>query len=135
MRRLLIAAIALLIVTLPVRAEEPADSIQAVIIAQIDALQANDLPAAFSHASPMIQSKFGNPESFGEMVRIGYPAIWRPARYEMLALTATPRGPLQTVLLQDRQGRFFEAGYEMQQVDGAWRINGVYMKSLPGIGS
>ncbi len=36
----------------PARAEEPADSIQAVIVSQLDALQANDPAAAFAHASP-----------------------------------------------------------------------------------
>ena len=119
----------------PARAEEPADSIQAVIVSQLDALQANDPAAAFAHASPTIQSKFGTPEVFQSMVETGYPVIWRPARYEMLALAETAAGPVQTVLFQDRDGRFFEAAYEMQLIDGVWRINGVYLRALPGVGS
>ena len=56
----------------PARAEEPADSIQAVIVSQLNALQADDLTAAFAHASPTIQSKFGTPEVFAARSR---PAI------------------------------------------------------------
>ncbi len=119
----------------PARAAEPADSIRAVIVAQLDAFQANDPAAAFAHASPMIQSKFGTPEGFRRMVETGYPVIWRPARYEMLALAETAAGPVQTVLFQDREGRFFEAAYQMQLIDGVWRINGVYLRALPGVGS
>ncbi|MFQ5564865.1 MAG: DUF4864 domain-containing protein [Paracoccaceae bacterium] len=119
----------------PARADEPADSIQAVIVAQLDALQANDLAGAFAHASPAIQSKFGTPEVFQSMVETGYPMIWRPARYQMLVLAETAAGPVQTVLFQDRQGRLFEAAYEMQLIDGVWRINGVTLRALPGIGS
>ncbi len=119
----------------PARAEEPADSIQAVIVSQLNAFQANDLTAAFAHASPMIQSKFGTPEVFRRMVETGYPVIWRPASYQMLALAETAAGPVQTVLFQDREGRFFEAAYQMQLIDGVWRINGVYLHALPGVGS
>ncbi len=119
----------------PASAEEPADSIQAVIVSQLDALQANDPAAAFAHASPTIQSKFGTPEVFRRMVETGYPVIWRPARYQMLALAGTAAGPVQTVLFQDRVGRLFEAAYEMQLIDGVWRINGVSLRALPGVGS
>ena len=117
------------------RAEEPADSIQAVIVSQLDAFQANDLTAAFAHASPTIQSKFGTPEVFGRAVETGYPVIWRPAHHEMLALIETATGRIQLVLFQDRKGRLFEAGYEMQLIDGVWRINGVSLRALPGVGS
>ena len=132
--RFLGLVLVLLAAALPVRSEEPADSIQAVIVSQIDALQANDLTAAFAHASPTIQSKFGTPEVFGQMVETGYPVIWRPARYEMLALAETDIGPVQRVLFQDRNGRLFEAAYEMRLIDGVWRINGVYLRALLAAG-
>ena len=119
----------------PARADEPADSIQAVIVAQLDALQANDLRAAFAHASPMIQSKFGTPEVFGRVVETGYPVIWRPARHEMLALLETATGRIQLVLFEDRAGRFFEAVYDMRRIDGVWRINGVYLRAPRAAGS
>ena len=118
----------------PALAGEPADSVRAVIVSQLDAMQADDPVAAFAHASPTIQSKFGTPEGFRHMVETGYPMIWRPARYEMLALAETAAGLAQTVLFQDREGRLYEAAYEMQLIDGVWRINGVSLRALPGIG-
>ena len=135
MRRFLTLILVLIAATLPARGDESADAIQSVSAAQIEALQANDLTAAFSHASPTIQSKFGTPEFFGQMVRTGYPAIWRPSRYEMLELADTAGDPVQTVFFQDRGGRLFEAAYQMQMVDGVWRINGVILRAYPGVGS
>jgi hypothetical protein len=132
---LALLAAAFLAIEGSVRAEEPADSIQAVIVSQLDALQANDLTAAFAHASPTIQSKFGTPEVFGRVVETGYPVIWRPARHEMLALIETATGWIQIVLFEDREGRLFEAVYDMRQIDGVWRINGVYLRALLAAGS
>ena len=116
-------------------AEEPADSIQNVIADQIGAFQRSDLDAAFSHASPSIQSIFGNPDRFGQMVRGGYPMIWRPSRFEMLALTPGPGLSVQTVLFEAQDGALFEADYEMILVDGIWRINGVSLRRVPGVSS
>ena len=135
MRWLALLMIGVLLAAAPLRAEEPADSIQAVITSQLSAFEANDLDAAFAHASPTIQTKFRNPEIFGEMVASGYPMIWRPSGYEMLDLRQTEMGPVQMVLFQDAQGRFYEAAYEMRLVDGVWRINGVYLRQSPGVGS
>lgn len=116
------------------RADEAAD-IRGVIADQIAAFQRNDLDAAFAHASPGIQSRFGDPDRFGQMVRQGYPMVWRPSRFEMLALEETPRGPTQTVLFEDAAGHLWEADYIMQQVDGRWRIAGVSLRRLPGVSS
>ena len=133
--RALLAAAILAQAQGPARAEEPADSIQAVIVAQLDALQANDLTAAFAHASPAIQSKFGTPEAFGRAVETGYPVIWRPARHQMLALIETASGQIQLVLFEDRVGRSFEALYDMRRIDEVWRINGVYLRALLAAGT
>ena len=135
MRWLALLMIAVLLAGAPLRAEEPADSIKSVITSQLSAFQANDLDAAFAHASPTIQTKFRNPEIFGQMVATGYPMIWRPAGYEMLDLRQTEMGPVQMVLFQDAQGRFYEAAYEMRLIDGVWRIDGVYLRQSPGVGS
>lgn len=135
MRCLALLMLGVLLAATPLRAEEPADSIQAVITSQLMAFQADDLDAAFAHASPTIQTKFRNPEMFGQMVATGYPVIWRPSGYEMLDLRQTAMGPVQMVLFQDAQGRFYEAAYEMRPVDGVWRINGVYLRKSPGFGS
>ncbi|MEM9096905.1 MAG: DUF4864 domain-containing protein [Pseudomonadota bacterium] len=133
--RLLISLVMALIVVLPARAGEPEDSIQGVIADQIAAFQRSDLEAAFAHASPTIQKRFQTPGRFGQMVSGDYPMIWRPSRWEMLSLENFSGTLVQIVFFEDRQGEQFEAAYEMIQVDGIWRINGVQLRRLPGITS
>lgn len=116
------------------RADEPGDTIRSVIEGQLSAFQANDLDGAFAFASPTIQQKFGDPQNFGQMVRSGYPMVWRPARHEMLELLETPSGLVQVVLFEDSAGGLHEAGYLMQMIDGEWRINGVHVRRRPGVG-
>jgi hypothetical protein len=135
MRQLLRLILLAAAIMSPARASEPAESIQAVIAAQIAAFQANDLNAAFAHASPTIQSQFGTPEAFGQMVRTGYPVIWRPGGYQMLVLADVEVGLIQTVSFRHQQGRLFEAAYKMQLIEGVWRIDGVFLRVLPGLGS
>ena len=128
------ALLALLLFAVPAAAAEPEDSIQAVIADQLDAFQRSDLDQAFTHAAPGIQGIFKTPERFGEMVRSGYPMVWRPAHWEWRELVETGSGPVQVVLFQDQSGQLHEAGYLMQLVDGVWRIAGVKLRAVPGAG-
>lgn len=110
--------------------------IEAVIEDQIAAFQRGDLEAAFSHAAPGIQEKFGSPENFGHMVRHGYPMIWRPQRYEHRGLVEPREGFfVKTVLFEDARGMLYEADYMMGLTGGAWRIQGVSLRRLPGVSS
>ena len=118
-----------------VKAEDDSAAIQSVIQSQLDAFQANDLDTAFGFASPTIQQKFGSPETFGQMVRNGYPMVWRPASRQWQKLVQTDAGPVQVVLFEDANGRLHEAGYLMQQINGIWRINGVNVRKAPGVGT
>ncbi|MEM9043562.1 MAG: DUF4864 domain-containing protein [Pseudomonadota bacterium] len=133
--RYLISFLIVLCAALPVRAGEPEDSIQGVIADQIAAFQRSDLEGAFAHASPTIQGIFQSPGRFGEMVAGGYPMIWRPSRWEMLSLENFGGTLVQIVFFEDRQGDQFEAAYEMIEIDGVWRINGVQLRRLPGVSS
>ena len=136
--RHLIACLALclsFVVPLTASAEEPADSIQAVISDQIAAFRASDVDRAFTHASPTIQQKFGDSQSFGRMVAYAYPMVWRPRSFQMQQLVDTDYGPVQVVLFEDAAGVMHEAGYLMQQVDGIWRINGVQLRQVPQVGA
>ena len=136
MRILLLSLIAaVLMMAGPARADEPADTIRSVIDSQIAAFQADDVDQAFTFASPKIQRMFGNPRNFGRMVREGYPMVWRPARYEMLKLGQSDGRTVQYVLFEDQSGRLHEAAYEMKLIDGEWRINGVYLREVPGVGT
>lgn len=114
---------------------EPGAEIRRVIENQIEAFRRDDLSAAWRHASPGIQGKFGDAETFGRMVARGYPMIRAPGRYAMGDLAEGPRGPVQTVRFLDAEGVWWEADYSMTRVDGAWRISGVRLRRLPGLSS
>lgn len=131
--RIALPLLALALLASPLRADPGA--IRGVIGDQLAAFQRDDLDAAFAHASPGIQALFGDAQNFGRMVQAGYPMVWRPEVVEMRALTQTPRGPVQTVLFQGADGRLAEADYLMELVDGRWRIAGVTLRVLPGLGS
>lgn len=120
---------------LPAPAQSPAGAIEAVIADQIADFQRDDFVGAFRHATPGIQRKFGGPERFGLMVRNGYPMIWRPSHWEWAGLAEKGSAWVQTVVFVDEMGQSFEADYLMEQVDGVWRIAGVYMRRLPGVAS
>jgi hypothetical protein len=115
----------------PLRAEEPGAAIRGVIERQLDAFARDDWAAAFEFASPAIRRMFGTPDRFGAMVRGGYPMVWRPARVEPGALETGPRGPVQIMLFEDAAGALWEAAYEMIEIDGAWRIDGVRISRTP----
>ncbi|MEO0821398.1 MAG: DUF4864 domain-containing protein [Pseudomonadota bacterium] len=130
----LLLAIAVALPGQAARADDAA-AIRGVIADQIAAFQRDDLDAAFAHASPGIQGKFRSPDTFGQMVRYGYPMIWRPSRWEMGETATTEAGPVQTVLFEDAAGALWEADYSMTEVDGVWRISGVTLRKIPGVAS
>jgi hypothetical protein len=111
----------------PARADEGSE-IRAVIARQLEAFARDDWDAAFTHASPTIQGMFVTPERFGQMVRGGYPMVWRPGRVEAGTLETGPRGPVQIMYFEDAEGARYEAAYEMVEIDGVWRINGVFIR-------
>ena len=66
----------------------PADraAIRETIQAQLDAFRRDDGETAFGFASPTIQSLFGTPELFMQMVRQGYRPVYRPQVFEFREL-------------------------------------------------
>ena len=136
MRHAVATILACLLLAAPqARAEPPKAGIRAVIEDQIAAFRAGALDRAFAHASPDIRAKFGDAETFGRMVRSGYPMIWRPAGWEWAGLAREGGAWMQTVVIRDGSGRFHEADYRMEMVDGDWRIDGVWLRPMPAAGS
>ena len=103
-------------------------AIRAVIESQLQAFQRDDGERAFSFAAPGIRQRFANAENFMAMVRGGYPAVYRPREVAFRNLRAEGNRLLQEVLFVGPDGRPVLAVYEMQQqLDGSWRISGVYL--------
>jgi hypothetical protein len=128
----LVLPLAAVTVAAPARAEAPSASdqsaIRSVIERQIDAFQRDDARAAFDFASPMIREKFGDAQTFLNMVRRGYAPVYRPQAVEFRQLGEVHGRLAQRVFLIGPEGRGVVAFYFMEkQPDGTWRIDGVYI--------
>lgn len=128
MTRLIAMMFATLLLSLPVRAD---DAARQVISDQIAAFQQDDFETAFTYASPMIKGIFGTPQRFGQMVRDGYPMVWRPSDVEFLEAEQIGKSLVQDVLIRDAEGVLYEVEYEMIQGEDGWKINGVRVKRAP----
>ena len=107
--------------------------IEGTISNQIEAFRADDFDTAFTFASPMIQGMFGSPDNFGQMVRNGYPMVWRPDRLRFGPQRSQGGVIWQQVIVTDAQGRAHVLDYRMEQVDGQWRIAGVQILAAPEV--
>ena len=109
-----------------------AQKVRAVIQAQLAAfaaderarVQADDARRAFSYAAPGIREMFGTPQRFLEMVREGYPVVYRPASVGFLKPEANGRTVIQAVEMADGEGTLWVAVYQLERHKGAWRIPG-----------
>lgn len=128
MRRSVLAFGLALFWLMPASAQEtPAEGgIRAVIEAQMQAFRSGDTGAAFAHASPMIQGMFGGVDGFGRMVSGQYPMIWQPGDVRFLGLRSEGGRPMQRIMLKDAAGALHLFDYEMTEIGGIWRINGVF---------
>lgn len=108
--------------------------IRDVISQQLQAFQKDDFAKAFTFASPVIKGIFGTSQRFGEMVKQGYPMVWRPADVKYGSLVDKDGLMEQTVFFTDHLGRVFQATYHMVETVDGWQINGVHIKEA-GIGA
>ncbi len=97
-----------------------------VISSQIEAFKNDDVETAFSFASPKVQTTFGTAQNFGVMVQNTYPMIWRPADFKFLRGTSDRSIGMQEVIFFDGSGKSFTFAYELVDISGSWKINGVY---------
>lgn len=133
--RIISAALAIHLLTLTVSpvalADEPVDTVQNVIERQIDAFLHDDAKAAYSFASPTIREKFPDEAAFFEMVKRGYPPVYRPGNYAFGRSKVSGDTVLQEVLITGSDGKDWTAIYQViRQPDGSYKINGVYMQPL-----
>jgi hypothetical protein len=101
-------------------------AIQTLISGQISTFRRDDGPAAYSAASPGIQSRFPSLELFMSMVAGQYQPVYRPQSVVFGQLVDTPAGPVQSVFLVGPDGASYVAQYLLeQQPDGTWKISGI----------
>lgn len=129
MKSLVMTAAALLLMALPVRADEAA---RQVITDQITALQQDDFETAFTYASPTIKQMFGGPDRFGQMVQNGYPMVLRPAEIQFLDAEQSSMGLRQGVLIRDSKGVLHQLDYVMVPGPDGWKIDGVRIRDVSG---
>jgi hypothetical protein len=108
---------------------------QRIITAQISAFRADDGPAAYSFAAPIVRKIFPTPEIFMSMVKQGYPPVYRPQSFNFTEALIDPLGrPAQKMLVVGPDGKTYEALYSMEkQPDGTWRISGCTLLEIPGL--
>lgn len=111
----------------------PEPGIEATIGAQMDAFLEDDFARAFTFASPNIQGMFGSSERFGQMVKRGYPMVWRPDDVQYLELREIAGNLWQRVLIRDQVGGVHMLDYQMIQTGEGWRINGVQILQAPDV--
>jgi len=139
MKRLLLGLIGVIMLALPARASEPVDAIDAtairtVIESQLDAFLRDDGNRAFGHASPAIQQQFGTVDVFMQMVRSGYPAVYRSAQTDFQPARMIGETVIQEVIVTGQDGASYLAVYTMeQQGDGSWRIAGCSLFAVPDV--
>ncbi|HCJ62326.1 MAG TPA: DUF4864 domain-containing protein [Alphaproteobacteria bacterium] len=114
-----------------VRADERSSAIQEVITNQISAFLSDDVDKAYGFASSNIKKVFPSPQSFGRMVQNGYPMIWRPESFEFLELREGAEDLFQGILITDSEDAKHIIIYQMAKEQGAWKIDGVRVRSLP----
>lgn len=132
-----VLAVSLIVVMLclgrsPARADDaasvsPADrqAIEQVITSQLDAFRRDAGDAAFSLASPHIQSLFGDAPRFMSMVQQGYPPVYRPRSFMFDDLVTIDERIVQRVMIIGPDGAAALALYTMErEPDGTWRIDG-----------
>jgi len=112
----------------PVVSPDDRAAIREIIQGQVDAFRRDDAAAAFGYASPMIQGMFGRSDVFMEMVRQGYPPVYRPRSFDFREIVDLNGQIAQKVHVVGPDGRPVTAVYPMTQLpDGSWRIDGCYL--------
>ena len=76
----------------------------------------------------MIKDIFGTPEKFGQMVRQGYPMVWRPSEVNFLSIDRRGKELWQNVMVRDAEGALYILEYQMIPGEMGWLINAVRVR-------
>ena len=101
------------------------EEVHHTISSQIDAFKKNDVEEAYTFAAPNIQAQFPSPETFGLMVRNGYPIIWKPKSFKFVKFKNLGDKCIQRVLFQSYNGSLETYDYILEKNNKEWKIAGV----------
>ena len=101
------------------------EEVHYTISSQIDAFKKNDVNEAYTFAAPNIQAQFPNPDTFGLMVKNGYPIIWKPKSFKFVKFKDLGDKCIQRVLFQSYEGSLETYDYILEKNNNLWRIAGV----------
>lgn len=108
-------------------------AVQSTIEQQLNAFLADDAAAAYSFAAPNIKQIFPTQDMFMNLVRQGYPPVYRSTSHTFRELKETAAGLEQVVDIVDASGQFWTARYTLQrQPDGSWKIASCVLMKKPG---
>ena len=105
----------------------PADekAVRTVIESQLSAFAKDDASKAFAYAAPNVREATGNAASFLEMVKRGYPVVYRHTAVAFLKAEGKDDEVVQRVQLTDADGGSWLAIYTLERQKGKlWRITG-----------
>ena len=103
----------------------PKEDVHETITLQLEAFLDNDFVRAFTYASSSIRTMFRTPENFGNMVRNGYPMVWRPEKFTFLEHRKAAGGRSQDIQILDQDGEFHYLRYFLMHTSNGWKISGV----------
>ncbi len=138
MFRILLLAVALsfsaFLTTSHAQTPDPTE-FERIITSQIEAFRQDKGTDAFAFASPGIRAQFGTADKFMDMVRRGYPQVYRPQSFRFGKIGDEMGGrPTQHLHITDMAGQNWTAFYAFeQQPDGSWRISGVIILRQPDV--
>ena len=113
----------------PARAADDVAAAQTIIRAQEQAIARDDAANAYSYASPVMQTIFGQPDVFMQMVRKNYAPVYRHKKFEFGEGRASGGNIAQIVYIIDTDGDEWEALYTLEkQPDGNLKITGCSLK-------
>ncbi|MGG6893461.1 DUF4864 domain-containing protein [Rhizobium sp. BR 315] len=128
MRAFPLAAILCLALASTTHAEDPVQTAQTLIQAQIGAFLHDDAATAYSFAAPGIKALFPDKDSFFAMVKKAYQPVYHPGNYAFGKSRAIDNGAVvyQEVMITGTDGKDWTAIYQItRQPDGGYKINGV----------
>lgn len=106
-------------------AEEEADRVREVIVAQLSALALDDADKAFETATPEVRAAIGSSNRFLAMVRGAYPMVYRPSSVSFHKPEEEDGSVLQLVEIKDGDDKSWLALFALErQPDTSWRISG-----------